>query len=81
MAAGPEPCRQLCQKLGDRLTVHISYMPPSSNADHSQTEPFCLTRPPRTPSESPTLKAVGLTPSAPRLFHCLDDSDNLVSSV
>ena len=53
-AAGPELCRQLCGKQGDRLTVRISYMPLSSNADHSQTEPFCLTRHPRTPSEPPT---------------------------
>jgi len=52
-------------------------MPLSSNADHSQTEPFCLTRRPRTPSEPPTLKAPGLAPSARRLFLCLEDSDSI----
>jgi hypothetical protein len=78
---GPEHRRQLCEKQGDKLTDHIGYMPLSSNADHSQSEPFCLTRPHRTPSEPPTLKAAGLTPSAWRLFHCLDDSDRLFSSV
>lgn len=80
-AAGPEPWRQLREKPEDKLTVRISYMPLSSNADHSQTEPFCLMRPLGPPSEPLTLKTVGLTPSAPRLFQCLDDSDSLVSSV
>src|SRR5580700_7794922 len=46
---------------GDGLTVRISYMPLSLNACHCQGEPFCLTRPPRIPLRTPTLKAAGLT--------------------
>ena len=75
---GGESCEK---KRGDRLTIRISYMPLSSNAGHCQREPFCSTRPPRDASESPSSKATGLTRSAQRFFHCVENSDSRFGSV